>query len=128
MCPDWTYCLVYGYRTAGADTRRPRRRGRDRDRHHDLVPPACRGRSARRGARPRGGELATARRISIPDAERLLHRTAATETLAAQRLLDSGVEPNFTLEQAQVTACIRDITTAGGIPTRATFDGAASGI
>ncbi len=65
-------------------------------------------------------ELAAARRIPVPDAERLLHRIAATETLAAQRLLDSGAEPNFTLEQAQVTACIRDILTAGGIPTRAT--------
>lgn len=69
---------------------------------------------------PDPSELAHARRIPIPDAERLLHRIAATETLAAQRLLDSCVEPNFTLEQAQVTACIRDIVSAGGIPTRAT--------
>lgn len=68
---------------------------------------------------PDADELAATRGISIPDAERLLHRIAATETLAAQRLLDSGVEPNFTREQAQVTACIRDIVTAGGIPTRA---------
>ncbi len=68
---------------------------------------------------PDATELAAARRISVPDAERLLHRIAATETLAAQRLLDSGVNPDFTLEQAQVTACIRDLVTAGAIPTRA---------
>lgn len=68
---------------------------------------------------PDADELAATRGISITDAERLLHRIAATETLAAQRLLDSGVEPNFTLEQTQVTACIRDIVTAGGVPTRA---------
>ena len=68
---------------------------------------------------PDADELSTSRGMSITDAERLLHRIAATETLAAQRLLDSGVEPNFTREQAQVTACIRDIVTAGGVPTRA---------
>lgn len=68
---------------------------------------------------PTATELAAARNIPAVDAERLLHRIAATETVAAQRLLDSGVEPNFTLEQAQVTNCIRDIVTAGGIPTRA---------
>lgn len=71
-------------------------------------------------ALPDAGELAAARRISITDAERLLRRISATETLAARRLLDSGVEPNFTLEQAQVTACIRDIVCADGVPTRAT--------
>ena len=68
---------------------------------------------------PDASELAASRHISIPDAERLLHRIAATETLAAQRLLDSGVEPNFTREQAQVTFCIREILDAGGIPPRA---------
>jgi hypothetical protein len=68
---------------------------------------------------PTASELAAARRISTPEAERLLHRIAATDTLAARRLMGSGVEPNFTLEQTQVTACIRDIVTAGGIPTRA---------
>lgn len=68
---------------------------------------------------PDADELAASRGMSIPDAERLLHRIAATESIAAQRLLDSGVEPNFTREQAQVTACIRDIVSAGGIPTRA---------
>jgi hypothetical protein len=69
---------------------------------------------------PTASELAAARRISTPEAERLLNRIAATETLAAQRLLDSGVNPDFTLQQAQVTACIRDIVSAGDIPTRAT--------
>jgi hypothetical protein len=68
---------------------------------------------------PTATELAAARDMPTIDAERLLHRIAATETVAAQRLLDSGVEPNFTREQAQVTTCIRDIATAGGIPTRA---------
>lgn len=68
---------------------------------------------------PDADELAATRGMSITDAERLLHRIASTETLAAQRFLDSGVEPNFTREQAQVTACIRDIVTAGGVPTRA---------
>lgn len=70
-------------------------------------------------ALPDARDLAAARGIPLVDAERLLHRIAATETLAAQRLIASGVEPNFTLEQAQVTACIRDLLAASAIPTRA---------
>ena len=68
---------------------------------------------------PTAGELAAARQMTVPEAERLLHRIAATETVAATRLIDSGVEPNFTLEQAQVTACITDLVDDGRIPTRA---------
>lgn len=68
---------------------------------------------------PTAHELAAARQMTVPEAESLLHRIAATEGVAAARLLDSGVEPNFTLEQAQVTACITDLVDEGRIPTRA---------
>jgi hypothetical protein len=68
---------------------------------------------------PTASEVAAARQITVPEAQRLLHRIAATENVAATRLLDSGAEPNFTLEQAQVTACITDLVDNGRVPTRA---------
>jgi hypothetical protein len=52
------------------------------------------------------------------DARALLTRLAASESHAVRRLLDSGAEPNFTLEQTQVMACIHDLVDTGQIPTR----------
>lgn len=52
------------------------------------------------------------------DARDLLTRLAASESHAVRRLLGSGAEPNFTLEQTQVMACIHDLVDTGKIPTR----------
>ena len=45
-------------------------------------------------------------------------RIAATEAIAATRLADSGLRVDFTLEQAQVTACIHALLAASTTPTR----------
>lgn len=55
---------------------------------------------------------------SIPEAERVLRNIAATESQACDKLLASGVEPNFTLEQAQVYDCIVAIRGQARVPTR----------
>ena len=68
---------------------------------------------------PDADELAHTRNMTIKEARRLLDRIAATETLAATELRDSHIEPNFTVEQAQVTRCINDLLDDGRIPTRA---------
>lgn len=52
------------------------------------------------------------------DARDLLTRLAASESHAVRRLLDSGAEPNFTVEQTQVMACIHNLVDSGKIPTR----------
>jgi hypothetical protein len=67
---------------------------------------------------PTASQLAAARAMPEQDAERLLHRIAATETVAATRLIDSGLRVDFTGEQAQVTACIHDLLAADVTPTR----------
>ena len=64
-------------------------------------------------------DLAAATGRDPDDARDLLARLAASEAHAVRRLLDSGAEPNFTLEQTQVMACIHDLTDTGQIPTRA---------
>ena len=76
----------------------------------DAFPPATRC--------PPRSELAAARNMPEVDAERLLHRIAATENVAATRLIDSGLRVDFTLEQAQVTQCIHDLLARGVTPTR----------
>ncbi|MDP2289119.1 MAG: hypothetical protein Q8M73_11220 [Actinomycetota bacterium] len=55
---------------------------------------------------------------SIAEAERVLQHIAATESQACDQLLASGVEPNFTLEQAQVYDCILAIRGQQRVPTR----------
>jgi hypothetical protein len=56
--------------------------------------------------------------MPVADAERLLHRIAATENVAATRLIDSGLRVDFTTDQAQVTQCIHDLLARGVTPTR----------
>jgi hypothetical protein len=67
---------------------------------------------------PTASELAAARDMPEAEAERLLHRIAATENVAATRLIDSGLRVDFTTEQAQVTQCIHDLLARGVTPTR----------
>ena len=55
---------------------------------------------------------------SIAEAERVLRHIAATESQACDLLLASGVEPNFTLAQAQVYDCIVAICEQDQVPTR----------
>lgn len=57
--------------------------------------------------------------VSITEAERVLHFVTTTEHLACDQLLDSGVNPNFTLEQSQVLDCIVDLRRQNRVPTRA---------
>jgi len=67
---------------------------------------------------PTATELAAARGMPEVEAERLLHRISATETVAATRLINSGLRVDFTPEQAQVTQCIHDLLAVGVTPTR----------
>ena len=67
---------------------------------------------------PTASELAAARNMPEVEAQRLLHRIAATENAAATRLIDSGLRVDFTTEQAQVTQCIHDLLAQGVTPTR----------
>ena len=69
---------------------------------------------------PSAGDLSAARRMPLVEAERLLHRIAATELVAARQLIDSGIHIDFTLEQAQVSQCIADLVRLGITPTRHT--------
>jgi hypothetical protein len=69
-------------------------------------------------ALPTATELAAARHMPEVDAERLLHRIAATENVAATRLIESGLRVDFTPDQAQVTQCINDLIALGVTPTR----------
>lgn len=55
---------------------------------------------------------------SLAEAERVLQRIASTESTASDQLLASGVEPNFTIEQAQVHDCIGTLRAEGQVPTR----------
>jgi hypothetical protein len=69
---------------------------------------------------PSAGELSAARHMPLVEAERLLHRIAATELVAARQLIDSGIHIDFTLEQAQVSQCIADLVRLDITPTRQT--------
>ncbi|MDO8731950.1 MAG: hypothetical protein Q7L55_05170 [Actinomycetota bacterium] len=55
---------------------------------------------------------------SIAEAEQVLQHIASTESQACDQLLASGVEPNFTLEQAQVYDCIVALRKQQRVPTR----------
>ena len=57
--------------------------------------------------------------VSITEAERVLHFVTTTEQRACDQLLDSGVNPNFTLEQSQVLDCIVELRRQNRVPTRA---------
>lgn len=63
--------------------------------------------------------LAAHRGITVDDAERLIDHLLATENDACHALLQSGVEPIYTLGQAQVFTCIQAIADTGQAPTRA---------
>lgn len=57
-------------------------------------------------------------RVSIDEAERVLHFVASTESQACDQLLASGAAPNFTLEQGQVYDCIVSLRMQNRVPTR----------
>lgn len=64
-------------------------------------------------------DLATQRDIPLPEAQRILQHLTATDGTACDQLIASGIEPNFTLAQAQVYDCITTLRDQGRIPTRA---------
>lgn len=72
--------------------------------------------------------FADLRDLNYEDAQGILDHLVATDADAATRLVESGVNPNFTGEQAQVTRCIEALLTAGGVPTRASIRSYALGI
>lgn len=59
------------------------------------------------------------RQIPLAEAQQIVEHLAATEGHAVDQLIESGVRPNFTVEQAQVYDCITVIRAEGRIPTRA---------
>jgi hypothetical protein len=63
--------------------------------------------------------LAARRGVSLDDARGSLARLRDTEADAARALLAASPVTNFTLEQAQVTACIASLMREGTAPTRA---------
>ena len=63
--------------------------------------------------------LAARRGVSLDDARGSLARLRDTEADAARALLAAGPVTNFTLEQAQVTACIASLMREHTTPTRA---------
>lgn len=70
-------------------------------------------------ALPAADELARVQGSSPGRAQRLLDRINATETLAAQELIDSRVDVTFTAEQICVDTAIRSLLANGTTPTRA---------
>lgn len=64
-------------------------------------------------------DLARQRDIPLTEAQRILQHLTATEGTACDQLIASGIEPNFTLAQAQVYDCITTLRDQGRIPTRA---------
>ena len=57
-------------------------------------------------------DLARHRGITAPQAAALLDRIRQTDADAARRLVDSGLDPNWTLAQQQVMTCIRELLAA----------------
>jgi len=57
--------------------------------------------------------------IPCDQAESLLARIQASDADAARALVASGLDPNWTLAQQQVTTCIRELLAQGVTPTRA---------
>lgn len=62
--------------------------------------------------------FAELRGLPIDEAQRILDHLTATDTDAATRLIASGVSPDFTREQSQVTRCIEALLDSGEVPTR----------
>lgn len=67
---------------------------------------------------PTAEQLAATQGTDSARAQALLDRITATETLAAQQLIDSGVEITFTAEQICVDTAIRALLAEGTTPTR----------
>ena len=62
--------------------------------------------------------LARHRGITVAQATALLDRIRRTDAEAARRLVDSRLDPNWTLPQQQVMTCIRELLAADITPTR----------
>lgn len=77
----------------------------------DAVPPGA----------PSPDPAQVAAHLGIPgdQAASLLARIQASDPDAARALVASGLDPNWTLEQQQVTTCIRELLAQGVAPTRA---------
>lgn len=63
-------------------------------------------------------DYARIRGVSITEAEHAIQYVASTERLGCDQLLNSGVNPNFTLEQSQVLDCIVQLRKQGVVPNR----------
>lgn len=59
------------------------------------------------------------RDIPLVEAHRIIGHLAATESYAVDQLLQSGVQPSYTLQQAQVFDCITTLRMNDRVPTRA---------
>lgn len=63
-------------------------------------------------------DFARHRGTTLAEAQRTLQHVTATESVAVDQLIASGIEPNFTLEQAQVYDCITTLRAQQTVPTR----------
>jgi hypothetical protein len=63
--------------------------------------------------------FARQRNIPLVEAHRIIGHLAATESYAVDQLLQSGVQPTYTLQQAQVFDCITTLRMNDRVPTRA---------
>lgn len=59
------------------------------------------------------------RNMPLAEAQRVLGHLAATESYAVDHLLGSGLQPTYTLPQAQVFDCITTLRMNDRVPTRA---------
>lgn len=59
------------------------------------------------------------RNLPLVEAHRIIGHLAATESYAVDQLLQSGVQPTYTLQQAQVFDCITTLRMNDRVPTRA---------
>ncbi|MDP1877510.1 MAG: hypothetical protein Q8M17_08145 [Actinomycetota bacterium] len=64
-------------------------------------------------------DVARHRGITVAQASALLDRIRQSDADAARRLVDSPLDPNWTLPQQQVMTCIRELLAADLTPTRA---------
>ncbi len=59
------------------------------------------------------------RNMPLAEAQRIIGHLSATENYAVDYLLQSGVQPNYTLQQGQVLDCIVALRMQDRVPTRA---------
>lgn len=59
------------------------------------------------------------RNMPLSEAQRIIGHLSATENYAVDYLLQSGVQPNYTLQQGQVLDCIVALRMQDRVPTRA---------